>query len=71
MIEALYAAVVVASRHPDLFTDLGMSDTFEGRFDCLTLHTALVLRRLNALAVPGPEMAQDLIDTVFQHFDRT
>ena len=71
VIEGLYAAVVSASRQPVLFTSLGMSDTFEGRFDCLTLHAALVLRRLNVLEVPGPEMAQDLIDAVFRHFDRT
>lgn len=71
VIESLYAELVAASRQPVLFTDLGMSDTFEGRFDGLTLHAALVLRRLNALAAPGPEMAQDLVDAVFRHFDRT
>jgi cytochrome b pre-mRNA-processing protein 3 len=71
VIEGLYAEVVAASRQPILYTDFGMGDTFEGRFDCLTLHAALVLRRLNALEVPGPEMAQDLVDAVFRHFDRT
>lgn len=71
VIEGLYAAVVESARQPVLFTDLGMRDTFEGRFDCLTLHAALVLRRLNAFPVPGPEMAQELIDAIFRHFDRT
>jgi cytochrome b pre-mRNA-processing protein 3 len=71
VIEGLYAGIVAAARQPMLYTDYGMSDTFEGRFDSLTLHTALVLRRLNTLPAPGSEIAQDLIDTVFRHFDRT
>lgn len=71
VIERIYAAIVAASRQPVLFTRLGLDDTFEGRFESLTLHAALVLRRLNALPAPGPDMAQDLIDIVFRHFDRT
>ena len=70
VIERLHAAIVAAARQPALFTALGLSDTFEGRFESLTLQAALVLRRLNALPAPGPEIAQDLIDTIFQHFDR-
>ena len=38
--------------------------------ECLTLHAALVLRRLRDAPAPGPEMAQDLVDAVFGHFDR-
>ena len=71
VIAGLYAATVAAARQPELFTSLGMLDTFEGRFESVTLHAALVLRRLNALPSPGPEMAQDLIDAVFRHFDHT
>ena len=67
----LYAAVVDASRHPALFESIGIPDTFEGRFESLTLHTALVLRRLQTDEAPGPALAQDLVDTTFAHFDRT
>ncbi len=71
VIAGLYAGVVAAARQPALFTDLGVSDTFEGRFESVTLHAALALRRLNALPEPGPDLAQDLIDSVFRHFDHT
>jgi cytochrome b pre-mRNA-processing protein 3 len=71
VIERLHAVIVEAARQPVLYLDLGMVDTFEGRFESLTLHAALVLRRLNALSTPGPDMAQDLADTIFRHFDRT
>ena len=69
VIQRLYAEVVAASRQPILFSAFGVEDTVEGRFESLTLHAALVLRRLNALPRPGPDMAQDLIDAVFRHFD--
>ena len=71
VIERLYAAVVSASRAAPLYADLAVPDTFEGRFESLTLHAVLVLRRLQALPAPGPEMAQHLIDIVFKHLDRT
>ena len=71
IIDRLYLAIVEASRARPLYADLGVPDTFEGRFESLTLHAVLVLRHLRTSAEPGPDMAQDLVDTVFQHFDRT
>ena len=71
VVQRLYAAVVAASRQPALYADLGVPDTFEGRFESLTLHAALLLRRLQACDPPGPALAQDLTDLVFAHFDRT
>jgi cytochrome b pre-mRNA-processing protein 3 len=41
----------------------------EGRFETLTLHAALVLRRLNRMPSPGPEIAQDLTDSLFRFLD--
>ena len=70
-VDNLYGAIVAAARRPALFDALAVPDTFEGRFECLTLHAALVLRRLRDAPSPGPEMAQQLVDTVFRHFDRT
>ena len=71
LIERLYLSIVAASRVPVLYSVYAVPDTFEGRFESLTLHTVLVLRHLRDAATPGPEMAQDLVDTLFQHFDRT
>ncbi|WP_245257424.1 ubiquinol-cytochrome C chaperone family protein [Methylocapsa acidiphila] len=69
MIDRLHGEIVAAARNPILFTDYAIEDNFEGRFEAVTLHAALVLRRLNAMPRPGPELAQDLIDAVFRHFD--
>ncbi len=71
VIDRLYGAIVAAARHRELFLALRVPDTFDGRFEILALHAVLVLRRLQGAASPGPDMAQDLVDTVFRHFDRT
>ena len=71
VVDRLYGALVAAARRPALYTDLAVPDTFEGRFECLTLHAVLVLDRLQEAPTPGPDMAQHLVDTVFRHFDRT
>ena len=71
VVSRLYAALVAASRSASLYADLGVPDTFEGRFESLTLHAALVVRRLQACEAPGPALAQEIVDTIFAHFDRT
>jgi cytochrome b pre-mRNA-processing protein 3 len=70
IVEELHLRVMQASRHPLLFVDGGVPDTLEGRFDCLTLHIVLVLRRLKALPPPAQDLAGDLVDRLFAGFDQ-
>lgn len=69
LIEALHASVVEASRDPALYGEAALPDTVEGRFESLTLHTLLVLRRLRRLPPPAADVAQDLVDAVFAHLE--
>jgi cytochrome b pre-mRNA-processing protein 3 len=69
IVDGLYAAVAEASRNPVLYRDLGVPDTIDGRFDCLTLHAVLVMRRLRELPPPADDLAQDLVNTIFRQFD--
>lgn len=69
LIERLHGEIVAAARHRALFTDYAIEDTFEGRFEVMALHATLVLRRLNRMAPPAPDLAQDLADAVFSHFE--
>lgn len=71
LIERLHADVVAAARHQTFYRDYAVADTVDGRFEMLVLHAALVVRRLRTLASPGPDVAQDLTDAVFRHFDST
>ena len=49
----------------------GAPDRIDGRFELLTLHVGLVLRRLVAIGGLGDDIAQDLVNSVFLHFDDT
>ncbi len=67
--ERLYDQVAAASRRPALYTDLGFPDTVEGRFESLSLHAVLLLRRLRALPPPAADVAQDFVDAFFRRLD--
>jgi cytochrome b pre-mRNA-processing protein 3 len=69
LIDRLHGEIVAAARQENLFNDYGIADTFEGRFEAVTLHAVLVLRRLNSMPPPAPEIAQELADVVFRHFE--
>jgi cytochrome b pre-mRNA-processing protein 3 len=66
----LHEAIVAQSRLSALYLPpFGAADTFEGRFEILTLNAGLVLSRLSSLPEPGPEIAQALADAIFTRFD--
>lgn len=69
IIERLHDEIVAAARDPVLFTAYGVADNLDGRFESIALHAILLLRRLKQLPPPGPEIAQDLADAIFRHFD--
>ncbi|MBV9137962.1 MAG: ubiquinol-cytochrome C chaperone [Hyphomicrobiales bacterium] len=69
-IERLHDKVAALARRPILFTRFGVADTFEGRFELLALHFALILRRLGRLPSPASDAAQELVDLVFRRLDQ-
>jgi cytochrome b pre-mRNA-processing protein 3 len=69
IVEGLYAAVADAARRPVFYRDLGVPDTVDGRFEMLTLHAHLAIRRLRVLPEPAGDLAQDLVDRIFTGFD--
>jgi cytochrome b pre-mRNA-processing protein 3 len=69
LIDRLHGDIVAATRQPAFYRDLGVADTFDGRFEILALLSTLVVRRLARLPSPGPDIAQDLTDAVFRHLD--
>jgi cytochrome b pre-mRNA-processing protein 3 len=71
LIEQIRGEIVAAARRPELYEALGAPDRMDGRFELLTLHAGLVLRRLAALGGVGDAVAQDLVDSLFSHFDDT
>ncbi|GAA0534801.1 cytochrome b pre-mRNA-processing protein 3 [Rhizomicrobium palustre] len=62
-----YAGIVARSREPFFFVTLAVPDSFDGRFDLLTLHAYLVLSRLKEEG--RTKLAQALVDRLFTAFD--
>jgi cytochrome b pre-mRNA-processing protein 3 len=71
LIEQLRGEIVAAARRPALYQALGAPGRLDGRFELLTLHAGLVLRRLVAIGGLGDDVAQDLVNSLFVHFDDT
>lgn len=65
--ESLSAAIVTQARRPEFFRDLGVPDTFDGRFDMVALHGWLVLERLQAEGARA--VSQALVDALFFGFE--
>ena len=71
LIDELRGEIVAASRRPALYRAIEAPDRVDGRFELLTLHVGLVLRRLVALGGLGDDIAQDLVNAVFLQLDDT
>jgi cytochrome b pre-mRNA-processing protein 3 len=69
VIDRLHGDIMAAARHPAFYLELGVPDTFEGRFEAFSLLAILTIRQLASMAPPGPDMAQDLTNAIFHHFD--
>ena len=68
----LYSALMARVRAPHFYAEMGVPDSFDGRFDLLLLHLFLVMERL--LDEPGGSYAafnQALFDVVFADMDQT
>ncbi len=67
---ALYGKIVAHARTPRFYTDWGVPDTVDGRFDMIAVHAGLVIRRLRDSGDDGKAVAQELFDLMFADMDR-
>src|SRR3569833_4461908 len=65
-----YSAIVAQSRPEMFFADRGVPDTVTGRFDMISLHLSLVLRRLKG-EPRAKEFGQALVDLFFRDMARS
>lgn len=66
-----YALVVEQARRPVFFTDYGVPDTLDGRFELICLHAFLYLYRLKAGGPRASRLSQSFFDRMFADFDRS
>lgn len=57
-VQHIYIALVEQARNPVFYTELGVPDTLDGRFDMITLHMHLVLDRLKAGYAANPDWVE-------------
>jgi cytochrome b pre-mRNA-processing protein 3 len=67
--DTLYRAVVEASRRPAFYTDFGVPDTMEGRFESLLFHLFPVADRLGSGSDADPEFSRLLAEAFVADMD--
>lgn len=65
----LFDSVSGQSRSPELYSDELVADTFDGRFECIALHSGLLMRRLNKIERDGERVFNDFSKILFSSFD--
>lgn len=68
---AVYNAIVAQSRQPRFYADWSVPDTVTGRFDMISLHLALLFRRLRAETGDRKAFSQAVFDLFFRDMDRS
>ena len=68
---AVYSAIVAQSRQKVFYAEWGVPDTVTGRFDMISLHLALLFRRLRAETSAARDFSQAVFDLFFKDMDRS
>lgn len=71
VVDAVYGEIVAAARQPRFYAEWDVPDTPLGRFEMLSLHLFLLLRRLRAATPAGKALAQELTDEFFRDVEHS
>ncbi|WP_332660808.1 ubiquinol-cytochrome C chaperone family protein [Brevundimonas sp.] len=67
--QPLYELAVRQARDPGFYTQLGVADRIDARFELYTLHVLLLVMRLRDEGERGAQAGQDLFDTYVSALD--
>jgi len=68
---ALYDAIVAAARQPHFYSDLDVPDTPLGRYEMLSLHVFLFVRRIKGRSEILKSVSQEVTDEFFRDVDHS
>ena len=68
--DTLYRSIVKQSRQPEFYSECGVPDTPDGRYDMIVAHVVLILRRLRRAPSNTKDLAQALFDLMFADMDQ-
>ncbi len=66
----LYDSILMQSRLPVFYTDFGVKDTIDGRFDMIIMHAHILFNRLKDGLTEDQEIAQAVFDLMFADMDQ-
>jgi cytochrome b pre-mRNA-processing protein 3 len=66
-----YEAIVAASRQEHLYSTFLVPDTPLGRFEAISAHLIVFLRRTKNAAAPLPDLAQEVVEEFFKDVDHS
>lgn len=67
----LYSVIVAQARQAELYRDIGVPDTVEGRYEMLMLHAFLFMHRLKSEPESVRDAGQRVFDLMFTDMDRS
>lgn len=68
---SLYGSIVAQARQPYFYSELGVPDTIDGRYDMIIVHAFLIFHRLKDEDEAAQQLAQVVFDTMFRDFDQS
>ena len=71
LVERQYAELTGAARSEVFYETMGVPDTVMGRFEIISLHLFLYLRRTGTAGEAAKGLAQDLVDAFFEDVDHS
>ena len=71
IVDALYSTIVASARQPKFYSDWGVPDTPLGRFEMMSLHVFLFLRRSRGEAGALAGISQEITDAFFLEVDHS
>lgn len=69
--QRLYCSLVEQARLPAFYSDHGVPDSLDGRYEMISLHVFLALQRLKREGDAGAALGQALFDAMFGDMDRS
>jgi len=71
LVESQYAHLTEAARTPVFYEAMGVPDTVMGRFEMISVHLLLYLRRTRSAGVVAESIAQEIVDAFFEDVDHS
>lgn len=71
LVERQYAEITRSARTPVFYESMGVPDTVMGRFEMISIHMVMYLRRTASAGEASKGIAQEVVDAFFEDIDHS